>query len=73
MIWMYLKEDYVGSYSRNLYALKGDKVAILNNKNPCLLLHENGVKFHADFNLLSYEKIEKENVKIKETKKKKRV
>lgn len=73
MIWMYIKEDIIGIYSHIVYAVKGDKCAILNNENPCLLLHENGGKFHADFNLLSYEKIEKENVKIKETKNKKRV
>ena len=71
---MYLKEDVIGAYSKKVYGVKGDKVAILINDKPCLLLHENSSKFHADYNLLSNQKINKIEVKNeKVTKSKKRI
>jgi len=71
MIWMYLKQDYIGSYSRNIYALKGDKVAILNNNiDMCLVINQEGHLFHVKFENLSYQEIKKE-IKKETIKKKK--
>ena len=70
MIWMYLKEDSVGPYSKKKYGCTGDKVAILNHdRNLCLVLHESGSKFYCDFNILSNQKIDKVNVEEKTKKK----
>jgi len=69
MIWMYLTEDIKGAYSKKVYGIIGDKVAILSNDyNLCLVLHESGTKFHCYFNQLSNLKINKE-VKHEEFKK----
>ena len=75
MIWMYLTKEVKGPYSRIQYGVIGDRVAILkHDKNLCLVLHESGHKFYCNFDLLSNQKIEKQNVKISKTEtKKKRV
>lgn len=73
MIWMYLLEDIVGIYSKIVYGVTGDKVAILRYSEPCLVLHESGHIFHCEVKKLTYKKIER-NVENKEKpKRKKRV
>lgn len=75
MIWMYLTKDSVGPYSKIINGVIGDRVAILkHDKNLCLVLHESGHKFYCNFEILSNQKIEKQNAKISKTEtKKKRV
>lgn len=73
MIWMYLLEDSIGIYSKIVYGVIGDKVAILRYSEPCLVLHESSHIFHCEVKKLTYKKIER-NVENKEKpKKKKRV
>jgi len=46
MLWNYLKNDVVGSYSKIIYGEQGDKVAIIGRLNEMLkVLHENGQVF----------------------------
>jgi hypothetical protein len=46
MLWNYLKNDVKGSYSKILYGVQGDKVAIIGRLNEMLkILHENGQVF----------------------------
>jgi len=60
MIWMYLLEDSIGPYSQIINGLIGDRVAILNyDRDLCLVLHELGHKFYCNFNILSYQKVNK--------------
>jgi len=71
MIWMYLLEDIVGIYSKIVYGVTGDKVAILRYGEPSLVLHESGHKFHCEVKKLTYKKIDK--LKDEKPKTKKRV
>jgi hypothetical protein len=46
MLWNYLKNDVIGSYSKIIYGEQGDKVAIIGRLNEMLkVLHENGQVF----------------------------
>ena len=46
MLWNYLKNDVIGSYSKIIYGEQGDKVAIIGRLNEMLkVLHENGQIF----------------------------
>lgn len=46
MLWNYLKNDVIGSYSKILYGQQGDKVAIIGRLNEMLkVLHEDGQVF----------------------------
>jgi hypothetical protein len=46
MLWNYLKNDVIGSYSKIIYGEQGDKVAIIGRWNDMLkVLHENGQVF----------------------------
>lgn len=46
MLWNYLKNDVIGSYSKIIYGEQGNKVAIIGRLNEMLkVLHENGQVF----------------------------
>lgn len=46
MLWNFLKNDVIGTYSKILYGEQGDKVAIIGRLNEMLkVLHENGQVF----------------------------
>ena len=50
MLWNYLKNDVIGSYSKIIYGEQGDKVAIIGRLNEMLkVLHENGQIFFIIF------------------------
>lgn len=63
MIWIYLKEDVIGTASRIVYGRKGDKVYILKNEiNMCLVMNESESKFYVKSDLLSSTYIQKETI-----------
>lgn len=46
MLWNFLKNDVIGTYSKILYGQQGDKVAIIGRLNEMLkVLHEDGQVF----------------------------
>jgi hypothetical protein len=73
MLWNYLKNDVIGSYSKILYGEQGDKVAIIGRLNDMLkVLHENGQVFFIKEDGISIDFITKKQNNESRTKSKSR-
>jgi hypothetical protein len=76
MLWNYLKNDVTGSYSKIIYGLQGDKIAIIGRQHEMLkVLHENGRIFFIKEHLISIDFITKNqnNETTTKSKNKKRI
>jgi hypothetical protein len=46
MIWLYLKNDIIGSCSMKIYGKKNDRIFIIKHQQEMILVqHTNGTKF----------------------------
>jgi hypothetical protein len=73
MLWNYLKNDVVGSYSKIIYGEQGDKVAIIGRLNEMLkVIHENGQVFFIKEDGISIDYITKKQNNATTTKSKSR-
>ena len=73
MLWNYLKNDVIGSYSKIIYGEQGDKVAIIGRLNEMLkVLHENGQVFFIKEDGISIDYITKKQKNESTTKPKSR-
>lgn len=69
---MYLTEDIIGASTRKVYGVKGDKIEVVKNEPPNLILVQgSSERFHVHPYQLSEEKVEKVPVEAVKPKKKK--
>lgn len=69
---MYLTEDIIGASTRIVYGVKGDKIEVVKNEPPNLILVQGASeRFHVHPYQLSEKKVEKEKVEAVKPKKKK--
>ena len=60
MLWQYLKTDVIGS-KRNVYGLTGDRVMVISNHHPALVVqNEKGDKFSTTYDNLCASPIQKQ-------------